>query len=342
VNPSGPDGRIAVVEGVRTPFARAGTVFKDYDAKALAVHCVDALLNRAELPTEHVDELIFGNVLLDPRTPHLAREIVFASRLPAAVRALTIVDNCITGTSAIGAIMADIQTGRADVGIAGGVESLSNPAVLFTRAASRKFIDMAAARGFGGRLRGALGLRPRDFWPEAPAIAEPSTGLTMGEHCELMVKQWSIGRGEQDALAWRSHHNAHAATEDGRLGAEIAALDGISRDGLIRPDTSIEQLAALPPVFDRSGAGTITAGSSSPLTDGAACVLLMSERRAEREGREPQAFIKAMGNASIDPGDGLLMGPGVAVPQLLDETALTLADMDIVVWWKEEIAFVKT
>jgi len=330
VNPSGPDGRIAVVEGVRTPFARAGTVFKDYDAKALAVHCVDALLNRAELPTEHVDELIFGNVLLDPRTPHLAREIVFASRLPAAVRALTIVDNCITGTSAIGAIMADIQTRRADVGIAGGVESLSNPAVLFTRAASRKFIDIAAARGLGGRLRGALGLRPRDFWPEAPAIAEPSTGLTMGEHCELMVKQWSIGRGEQDALAWRSHHNAHAATEDGRLGAEIAALDGISGDGLIRPDTSIEQLAALPPVFDRSGAGTITAGSSSPLTDGAACVLLMSERRAEREGREPLAFIKAMGNASIDPGDGLLMGPGVAVPQLLDETALTLADMDIV------------
>ncbi len=330
MNPSGPSGRIAVVDGVRTPFARAGTVFKDYDAKALAVHCVDALLDRAELPGEHVDELTFGNVVLDPRTPHLAREIVFASRLPARVRALTIVDNCITGTSAIGAIMADIQSGRAEVGIAGGVESLSNPAVLFTRAASRKFIDMAAARSLGERLRGALGLRPRDFWPEEPAIAEPSTGLTMGEHCELMVKQWALGRGEQDALAWRSHHNAHGATEDGRLGAEIAPLDGIARDGLIRFDTSIEQLAGLPPVFDRSGAGTITAGSSSPLTDGAACALLMSERRAEREGREPLAFIKAMGNASIDPADGLLMGPGVAVPQLLDETGLTLADMDVV------------
>ncbi len=330
MNPSGPSGRIAVVEGVRTPFARAGTVFKDYDAKALAVHAVDALLDRAELPGEHVDELIFGNVVLDPRAPHLAREIVFASLLPASVRALTIVDNCITGTSAIGAVMADIHTGRAEVGIAGGVESLSNPAVLFTRAASRKFIDMAAARSLGRRLRGVLGLRPRDFWPEEPAIAEPSTGLSMGEHCELMVKQWAIGRGEQDALAWRSHHNAHRATEDGRLGAEIAPLDGIARDGLIRSDSSIEQLAALPPVFDRSGTGTITAGNSSPLTDGAACVLLMSERRAEREGREPLAFIKAMGNASIDPAEGLLMGPGVAVPRLLDETGLTLADMDVV------------
>ena len=137
--------------------------------------------------------------------------------------------------------MADIQTGRAKVGIAGGVESLSNPPVLFTRAASRKFIDLASARSLGGRLRAAgLRLRPRDFWPEAPALAEPSTGLTMGEHCELMVKQWSIGRSEQDALACRSHHNAHAATEDGRLTAEIAALDGIDRDGLIRPDASIE------------------------------------------------------------------------------------------------------
>ena len=327
---AGPGGRIAIVDGMRTPFVRAGTVFKDYCARDLAVHSVDSLLDHAQLPADQVDELIFGNVVLDPRMPHLAREVVFASRLPASVRALTIVDNCITGTSAIAVAMADIQTGRSHVGIAGGVESLSNPAVLFTRAASRKFVDLAAARSFGGRLRGLLRLRPRDFWPEAAAIAEPSTGLTMGEHCELMVKQWSVGRSEQDALACRSHHNAHAATQDGRLGAEIAALDGIDRDGLIRPDTSVEQLAKLRPVFDRSSTGTITAGSSSPLTDGAACVLLMSEQRAQREDREPLAFIKAMVNASIDPADGLLMGPGVAVPQLLDETGLTLADMDVV------------
>lgn len=330
MNVPGPDGRTAIVAGLRTPFVRAGGVFRNCHARDLAVHCVDSLLDHAEMPAEQVDELIFGNVILDPRMPHLAREIVFASKLPVGVRALTLVDNCITGTSAIAGLMVDIQTGRCDAGIAGGVESLSNPPVLFGTAASRKLIDLGTARGLDGRLRAALRLRPKDFWPAAPAIAEPSTGLSMGEHCELMVKQWSIGRHEQDALACRSHHNAHAATRDGRLGAEIAPLDGVDRDGLIRPDTSVEQLARLAPVFDRSAAGTITAGSSSPLTDGAASVLLMSERRAQREGREPLAFIKAVTNASIDPADGLLMGPGVAVPRLLDETGLTLADMEVV------------
>ncbi len=318
------------MDGLRTPFVRAGAGFKYFGARDLAVHAVDSLLEHAEWPAEQVDTLIVGNVVLDPRAPHLAREVVFASQLPVGVRALTIVDNCITGTSAIAGIMADIQTGRAQAGIAGGVESLSNPALLFTGAARRKFMDLASARGLGGRLRGALRLRPRDFWPQAPAIAEPSTGLSMGEHCELMVKQWSIGRREQDALACRSHHNAQAATEDGRLSAEIAPLGGIHRDGLIRPDTSMEQLAALPAVFDRSAAGTITAGNSSPLTDGAAAVLIMSERRVEREAREPLAFIKAFVNVGIDPADGLLMGPGIAVPRLLAASGLTLADMDLV------------
>jgi acetyl-CoA acetyltransferase family protein len=330
VNAPGDGGRIAIMDGVRTPFVKVATVFKDYSARELAVHSVNALLDHAQLPAEQVDELIFGNVIPDPRTPHLAREIVFASRLPASVRALTMVDNCITGTSALAAVMADIHTRRARVGIAGGVESMSNPPILFTRGAARKFIDVATARSLGGRLGAFVRLRPGDFWPDPPALAEPSTGLTMGEHCELMVKEWSIGRREQDALACRSHYNAHAATVDGRLPAEIAALGGIQRDGLIRPDTSVEQLAGLSTVFDRSPAGTITAGSSSPLTDGAASLLLMSEERAGREGREPLAFVKAMVNASIDPADGLLMGPGIAVPQLLDATGLTLADMDVV------------
>jgi acetyl-CoA acetyltransferase family protein len=330
VNAGKDDGRVAIVAGVRTPFVRAGTALRDYGARDLAVHAVNALLDRTHLTADEVDTLIFGNVVVDPRMPHLAREIVFASQLPASVRALTVVDNCISGISAMAGIMSEIQRGRAQAGIAGGVESLSNPSVLFRRAASRKFVDLAAARRIGARMRALLRLRPGDFWPEAPAIAEPSTGLTMGEHCELMVKQWSIGRGDQDRLACRSHHNAWAATRDGRLRAEIAPLAGIDADGLIRPDTSVEQLAKLAPVFDRSPAGTITAGNSSPLTDGAAAVLLMSERRAQSEGREPLAYIKAIVNASIDPLEGLLMGPGIAVPRLLDETGLSLSDMDVV------------
>ena len=327
---SGEGGRVAIMDGVRTPFVKAGTAFRDLSARDLAVHSVNALLDRFDLPAEDVDELVLGNVIVDPRAPHIAREVVFASRLPAGVRALTVIDNCITGTSALSAVMADILTGQARIGIAGGVESMSNPPVLYTRRAARRFVDLATSRGAGPRLGALLRLRPRDFWPDAPALAEPSTGLTMGEHCEIMVKEWSIGRRDQDALACRSHHNAFTATEDGRLPAEIAPLDGVARDGLIRGDTSVEQLAGLRPVFDRSPSGTITAGNSSPLTDGAASVLLMSERHAESAGREPLAFVKAVVNAGIDPADGLLMAPGIAVPRVLDETGLTLADMDVV------------
>ena len=326
----GEGGRVAIVDGVRTPFAKAGAALAGYGARDLAVHAVDALLDRTGLAPDRVDELVFGNVIVDPRAPHLAREIVFASRLPAAVRALTVTDNCITGTSALTTVMTDILTGRARIGIAGGVESMSNPPVLFTRPAARKFVDLATRRGAGARLAAALRLRPRDFWPAPPALAEPSTGLTMGEHCEIMVKEWSIGRTAQDALACRSHMNAHAATEDGRLSAEIAPLGGVNRDGLVRGDTSVEQLARLPTVFDRSPSGTITAGNSSPLTDGAAAVLLMSEEQAARDGHAPRAFVKAVVNAGIDPADGLLMAPGIAVPRLLEGSGLALTDMDVV------------
>ena len=325
-----PGRRVAIVGGVRTPFVKAGGVFKALSALDLGVRAVDGLLDRFDVDSESVDALAFGNVVLDPRVPHLARETVFESRLPASVRALTLVDNCITGTSVIAHLGCAIESGRSDVGIAGGTESMSNPAVLYTRRASRLFVDLANARSVGGRLRTLLGLRPRDFWPDTPAIAEPSTGLSMGEHCELMVKEWSIGRETQDELAWRSHRNAHGATEDGRLTAEIVPVADIERDLLVRPDTGIEQLAALKPVFDRSPAGTITAGNSSPLTDGAAALLLMSEEAAEREGREPLAFIKAVCNASIDPADGLLMGPCLAVPRVLAATDLRLADIDLV------------
>ena len=152
----------------------------------------------------------------------------------------------------------------------------------------------------------------------------------MGEHTELTVKEWKISREEQDGIAFRSHMNAHGATQDGRLKAEIHPLDDIDHDLFIRSDTSMEKLTKLPPVFDRSPTGTLSAGNSSPLTDGAAAVLLMSEDRAQKENREPLAFIRAFEFAAIDPKDGLLMAPGVAVPRLLRRTGLTLADMDLI------------
>ena len=322
--------RVAVVGGARTPFVKAATRFKNYSALDLAVHAVDGLLVKQQLDPESVDELVYGIVVVDARIPHLAREVVFSSKLPSKVRALTATNNCITGLSAITAISDSIITGRAEVGIAGGVESMSNPAVLFSERASRIFLNAAAAKSFGARLKEFIKLRPRDLKPSTPGVREPSTGLSMGEHCELMVKEWKVPRQEQDEIALRSHMRAQAATQDGRLKAEIHPLDGIDHDLLIRADTSMEKLAKLPPVFDRSGTGTITAGNASPLTDGAASVLLMSEKRARDEGREPLAFIKAVEFVGIDPSDGLLMGPGVAVPRVLRQTGLKLSDMDII------------
>lgn len=321
--------RVAVVGGARTPFARAGTVFKDRGALDLAAHSIEGVLARHSFDAEAA-VLAYGIVIVDPRTPHFAREVVFRSPLPASVRALTVTDNCITSLSAMEYVHGVIGAGRADAGIAGGVECMSNPPLLFGQAASRIFRDAGLARSATERIRRLAGLRLRHFKPEPPAIAEPSTGLTMGEHCEIMVKAWGIAREAQDAIAHRSQTNAAAATRDGRLPAEIHPLDGLEHDPIIRADTTLERLAQLRPVFDRSPSGTITAGNSSPLTDGAAAVLLMSEARARREGREPLAFIKAFEFAAIDPSDGLLMGPALAVPRLLRRTGLTLADMDIV------------
>ena len=322
--------RVAVVGGSRTPFVKAGTVFRKHSALDLSVHSVNGLLEMQVLDPSTIDEIVYGITVLDARIPQFAREVVFSSRLPPSVRALTVVDNCITGTSAMTSVFDSIVAGRAEIGIAGGVESMSNPSVLFNKRASRVFLDAASAKNLGQKLRLFTRLRPSDFKPGIPGVHEPSTGLSMGEHTELTVKEWKISREVQDEIAYRSHMNAHRATQDGRLKAEIHPFDGYEHDLFIRPDTSMEKLAKLPPVFDRTPSGTLTAGNSSPLTDGAAVVLLMSEDRAQRENREPLAFIKAFEYAAIDPNDGLLMGPGLAVPRLLQKTGLSLSDMDLI------------
>lgn len=328
--PYSPSTRVAVVAGQRTPFVKAATRFKHYTPLQLGSHAVAGLLQKHAIDPGIVDELVYGIVLFDPTIPNLAREVVFATELPSAVMAHTVSNNCITGIHAITAIYDSIVAGRTAVGIAGGVESMSNPALLFKPAASRVFLDMGTARGLGKKLANLLRLRPGYFWPRFPAIAEPSTGLSMGEHTELMAKEWHIAREEQDKIAYESHRLAQAATQDGRLTAEISPLGGVDHDLLIRPDTSLERLAKLAPVFDRSAAGTLTAGNSSPLTDGASAVLLMSEQAAQQHGYSPLAYIKDFEYAAIDPQEGLLMAPALAVPRLLQRHGLTLEDMDII------------
>lgn len=322
--------RVAIVAGARTPFAKAVTVFKEVPAVDLAAHAIEGLLSKHEVNPETVQELHMGLVVVNPRLPHLAREVVFRSRLPVTTRAVTVTDNCITGTSAMIAVHDAIKLGRIEVGIAGGVESMSNTPILFGGRISAALRDAQAEKSMGGKLKRFASVRPGDVLPQLPGVTEPSTGLSMGEHCELMVKEWKIAREAQDEIAYQSHVRAAAATEDGRLKAEIHALNGIDHDTIVRATTTKDKLAKLRPVFDRSEAGTLTAGNSSALTDGAAAVLLMSEERAKAEGREALAFIKDFENVGIDPADGLLMGPGVAVPRMLARHGLTLEDIDIV------------
>jgi acetyl-CoA acetyltransferase family protein len=250
--------------------------------------------------------------------------------LPAKIRAHLVSNNCITSIHASVDVADAILRGRSEIGIAGGVESMSTLPVLFGREASDIFLKAGMARSTAERLKVLLRLRPRHFKPAPLSFKEPSTGLTMGEHAELSAKEWNITRGEEDEIALRSHLRAAAATSDGRLKAEISPLEGVDHDTIVRTDTSLEKLAGLRPVFDRSEKGTITAGNSSPLTDGAAAVLLMSEERARREGFEPLAFIKAVEFAAIHPREGLLMAPAVAVPRVLRRAGLGIEDMDIV------------
>ncbi len=325
-----PSKRVAIIAGVRTPFVRAGTVFKQYTPLELSGHSVNGLLNKTNANRDELQEFVYGIVVLDPRIPHLAREIILANDLPSDLQALTITNNCITGLSAIRVIYDSISSGRIDAGIAGGVESMSNPALLFSRSTSRIFLDAFSARSNKDRLHQFLKLRPRHFKPTSPSIKEPSTGLSMGEHTELMVKEWDISRDVQDEIAYRSHMNAYKATQDGRLLEEINPLDGIQTDQFIRPDTTLDKLAKLKPVFDRSSNGTITAGNSSPLTDGAASMLLVSQQYALDYGFDPLAYVKDFEFVGIQPKEGLLMGPAIAVPRLLKRNSLTLSDFDII------------
>jgi acetyl-CoA acetyltransferase family protein len=222
-----------------------------------------------------------------------------------------------------------IRAGRIKCGLAGGSESMSRPALSLKPAAEKWFLSLARAKGVGARLAQLAKAKPGYFFPMPPSPKEPSTGLTMGEHCELTAKEFSIPREIQDAIALRSHQNAAKAEHAGYLAEEIEPLGAVKRDNFVRGDTSREKLASLTPVFDRSGQGTLTAGNSSGLTDGASIVCLMSEELARAQGREILGFISATEYAAIDPRAGLLMAPAVALPRLLARTQLSVSAIDV-------------
>jgi acetyl-CoA acyltransferase len=328
--------RVAIVAGVRTPFARAGTTFKGLSAIELGKRCVAELIQRTNLDGELVEAIVYGTVVQSVLAPNIAREIALMPMLPKGCDAYTVSRACASANQAITDAADQIVLGHHEVVIAGGAESLSNVPILHSRGMSDKLVALSRAKGPAQQLRVVGSIRPRDLVPITPAIAEPSTGETMGQSAEKMAKINHIARENQDQFALRSHRLAAVGTEDGRLTAEIAPVwvppryeNVLTSDNGIRTDTSIEQLRALKPVFDKKY-GTVTAGNSSPLTDGASAVLLMNEQRARMLGYTPLAYIRSYAYAALDPGEQLLMGPVLAAPIALQRAGLRLRDMDLI------------
>src|SRR3954465_10262424 len=328
--------RGAIVAGVRTPFAKSGTTLKNLTAIELGKRCVAELIQRSEVDPHLVEAVVYGTVVPSVIAPNIAREVSLLPMLPKGVQAFTVSRACASANQAITDAADQIALGHLDVAIAGGSESLSNIPILHSQRFAETLLLASKAKSLPARLRTFARVRPKDLIPIAPAIAEPSTGETMGQSAEKMAKLNTITREEQEHFALRSHRLASAGTADGRLTAEIMPVyvppkfdSVLTSDNGIREDTSYEQLAALKPVFDRKY-GSVTAGNSSPLTDGSACILLMNEEKAKALGYPTLGIIRSYAYAALDPGEQLLQAPVLAAPVALKRAGLTLKDMDLV------------
>jgi len=332
-----PNGRrVVVIAGCRTPFCRSGTALKDARAVELARYATRELLERTDLDPAAVDEVVFGQVVPSALAPNLAREVSLLPQFPREIPAFSLNRACASANQAITAAHDQIALGHAEVVIAGGAESLSDIPILASRRLSEIFVDASRAKTLGARLAAFARIRPRDLVPVAPAIAEPSTGESMGQSAEKMAKENGITREAQDRWTLVSHQRAAQGTADGRLTAEIApwlpdrpGAPALTADNGIRADTSLEQMATLKPVFDRRY-GSVTAANSSPLTDGASAVLLMSEAAARTHGYEPLAWIRSYAVAAVDPGWQLLQAPIKAVPLALERAGIDWRDLGLI------------
>src|SRR5665213_1565942 len=269
--------RVAIIGGVRTPFARSNTAYADTDNQELLTASLHALVERFGLRGERLGDVIAGAVIKYPQSYNLTRESALSTGLDPHTPGLDVQRACGTSLEAAILIANKIALGQIDAGIAGGVDVLSDPPVLYPKSFQRLLLRSAQGRSPMQRLRPWVGLRPRDLSPTLPAVVEPRTGLSLGQSCELMVKRWQISREDQDRLAYESHVKAATAWREGFYDDLVVAYRDLKIDNNIRTDTTPEKLAKLKPVFDRSGTGSLTAGNSTPLTDGAAALLLASE-----------------------------------------------------------------
>jgi acetyl-CoA acyltransferase len=327
--------RVAIVMGLRTPFTKQGTALRGLSALDLGTQVVAELVRRADLRPTDIGQLVFGAVTPSLTSHNLARDIVLAAGLPRTLDAFSVSRACATAYQATINVAQAIELGVIDCGIAGGADSASDVPIGVGPALRDALVQAHRAKRLGQRVRAFSGLRPRDLRPVPVALKELSTGLSMGESAEKMAKENGISRTAQDEYAHRSHTLAARAWQEGRFEAEVMPVfpppsyPPVVEDNLVRKDSKLEAYATLKPVFDPTY-GTVTAGNSSPLTDGAAALLLMSEEKAKAEGREPLGYLRSYAFVAIDPGAQLLMGPAYATPIALRRAGLRLSDLALV------------
>jgi len=327
--------RVAIIGGARIPFARANGAYIDASNQDMLTAALKALVERHGLKGERLGEVAAGAVIKHSRDWNLARESALGSGLHPETPAYDLQRACGTSLSAAAQLANRIDRGEIHCAIAGGADSASDIPLSYSRNLQRTVLAFSRGKGWTDKLRTVGDLRPWDLAPSHPGITEPRTGLSMGQHCEEMAKEWQIARREQDELALASHKNAAAAWLSGFFADWVHEFHGLKRDNNVRGDTSLEKLASLRTAFDPSPAGTLTAGNSSPLTDGAACVLLASEHWAHARGIEPLAYFTYAETAAVDyvgmagPKEGMLMAPAYAVPRMLDRAKLKLQDFDL-------------
>jgi acetyl-CoA C-acetyltransferase len=327
--------RVAVLGGARIPFARANGAYMEASNQQMLTAAMTALVDKFGLKKEKLGEVAAGAVIKHSRDWNLARESTLGSGLDPATPAYDLQRACGTSLSAVAQLAHRIAAGEIDSAIAGGADSASDIPLSYSPRLQRTVLSLARGKTWTDKLSTIGSLRPWDLAPAAPGIAEPRTGLSMGQHCEEMAKEWAIDRKSQDELALASHKNAAAAWLSGFFQDLVVPFGDLQRDNNVRGDTSLEKLSSLKNAFDPSPAGTLTAGNSSPLTDGAACVLLSSEEWARQHGFEPQCFVSYSETAAVDfvgmngAKEGMLMAPAYAVPRMLDRAGLKLQDFDI-------------
>jgi len=327
--------RVAIVAGLRTPFQRIATGYSRVTARALSSHLVSELVERTDLDKRELQLLVFGQVVMAPDAPNIAREVVMGANLPVEVDAYSISRACTTSYQTTIDVYHNIISGDIDVGIAGGCDVMSQPPISFNKKMTEAMVKMSYSKGFGNKLKAFKGIGLKDLMPKQPEIKDPSGNYTMGQAAEKMAKENGIARADQDLVAHNSHINAAKAWAEGWFSEQVMDVilepdyQPVSDDNLVRANSEIEKYAKLRPVFDREN-GTVTAGNSSPLTDGASAVLLMRESKAKALGYTPLGFIKSHAFIALDPNWQMLMGPSFATPIALDRAGLDLRDLDLI------------